>query len=201
MKFILYVLRHPIDGFWEMKFEEEGNIKVACWILLATLLSAIFNRQTTGFIFNNYYNVPLNIFYQLRIFMLPILLFCIANWAITKLLDGKGNFREIFMVICYSLIPLLIFNIISAIMSNVFSLSDAAYLLIINFIGIAWMCLMAFAGIQVVHEYSFGKMIGTLFLTAISAAIVIFICLLFFSLLQEIGSFVYSIYREISLRI
>ena len=60
---------------------------------------------------------------------------------------------------------------------------------------------MIFVGIKTIHEYSIGKMFATLFLTAAAAAIIIFICLLFFSLLQELGSFVYSIYREISLRI
>lgn len=201
MKFALYVLRHPIDGFWEMKYEKKGTMKTACVLLLLTLLTTIMNRQTRGFIFNNNYNVPLNIFYQIRVLVLPILLLTVANWAITTLLDGKGTLKEIFFVICYSLFPLIIFNMISPILSNIFSLNDAAYLEIVDILGIAWMCLMIFIGIQQIHEYSFSKMIGTLLLTTASAAVIIFICLLFFSLLQEIGSFLYSIYREITLRI
>ena len=60
---------------------------------------------------------------------------------------------------------------------------------------------MLLLGIQEIHEYSKGKMVSTLLLTVIGAAIIVFVALLFFSLLQELGSFVYSIYREFSLRL
>lgn len=201
MKFALYLLRHPLDGFWELKFEHRGSNKTALLILALTFLSAIFDRQTRAFVFNDAYNVPLDIFYQLRILVFPVLLFCVANWAITTLMDGKGTFSEIFQVTCYSLIPLIVFHIAIPILSNVMSLNEAAYLVIVDGIGTVWMCLMLLIGIHVIHEYGAAKMLGTLLLTACSAAIVIFILLLFFSLLQEIGSFAYSIFREIQLRI
>ena len=116
-------------------------------------------------------------------------------------MDGKGNFRDIFLVVCYSLIPFILFNFISPLLSNRLSLNDSAYLMIFDAIGYVWSGLMIFIGIKVIHEYSMGKMVATLFLTAAAAAIIIFICLLFFSLLQELGSFAYSIYREFSLRL
>lgn len=201
MKFAMYVLRHPIDAFWEMRFEKKGSVKVGCVLLLITLAAMVLNRQARGFIFNNNYNVPLDMLYQIEILVLPVLLFCISNWAITTLMDGKGNFRDIFLVVCYSLIPFILFNFISPLLSNRLSLNDSAYLMIFDAIGYVWSGLMIFIGIKVIHEYSMGKMVATLFLTAAAAAIIIFICLLFFSLLQELGSFAYSIYREFSLRL
>ena len=201
MNFILYILRHPIDGFWEVRFEKKGSVKVGCMLLFITLAAMVFNRQARGFIFNNNYNVPLDIMYQVEILLLPVLLFCISNWAITTLMDGKGTFRDIFLVVCYSLVPFILFNILSPFLSNVLSLNDSAYLIIFDAIGYFWSGLMIFIGIKVIHEYTAGKMIATLLLTAFAAMIIIFICLLFFSLWQELGSFIYSIYREISLRL
>jgi hypothetical protein len=201
MKFAMYILRHPLDGFWEMKFEKRGSLKTGLMLLFAALISIIFNRQTRGFIYNNNYNVPLDILYQIQILILPILLFCISNWAITTLLDGKGTMTDIFLVVCYSLVPLIMFNFISPLLSNLLSLNDVAYLTIFDMTGAVWTGLMIFLGIQVIHEYNIGKMFGTLILTTASAAIIIFICLLFFSLMQELGSFVYTIYRELALRV
>lgn len=200
MKFTMYILRHPLDGFWEMKFEKRGSLKTGFMLLFVALVSIIFNRQTRGFIYNNNYNVPLDILYQIQILILPILLFCISNWAITTLLDGKGTIVDIFLVVCYSLVPLIMFNFISPLLSNLLSLNDAAYLTIFDMTGAIWTGLMIFLGIQVIHEYNISKMFGTLILTTVSAAIIIFICLLFFSLMQELGSFVYTIYRELALR-
>ncbi|MFA6736226.1 MAG: YIP1 family protein [Saccharofermentanales bacterium] len=200
MKFAFYILRHPLDGFWDMKHEKKASLKTGVFLILLALGAIIFNRQTRGFIFNNNYNVPLDILFQIQILILPILLFCISNWAITTLMDGKGTFYDIFMVVCYSLVPMILFNLASPLISNILSLKDMAYLTIFDITGVVWTLLMIFLGIQVIHEYSIGKMLWTLVLTTASAAIIIFICLLFFSLLQELGSFVYTIYREIALR-
>ena len=200
MKFAFYILRHPLDGFWDMKHEKRASLRTGLILIALALASIVFNRQTRGFIFNANYNVPLDILYQVQILVLPILLFCISNWAVTTLMDGKGTFFDIFMVICYSLLPMILFNFISPLISNVLSLKDMAYLTIFDMTGFAWTLLLIFLGILVVHEYNFGRMIFTLALTAASAAIIVFICLLFFSLLQELGSFLYTIYRELALR-
>ncbi len=200
MRFAFYILRHPLDGFWEMKFEKRGSLRSGLLLLALAIAAIIFNRQTRGFIFNNNYNVPLDILYQIQIMVLPVLLFCVSNWAVTTLLDGKGTFRDIFLVVCYSLLPVILFNLASPLLSNVLSLNDTAYLVLFDMAGTVWTGLMIFLGIQVIHEYSAGKMAGTLVLTAASAAIIIFIGLLFFSLMQELGSFIYTIYREIALR-
>lgn len=105
------------------------------------------------------------------------------------------------MVTCYSLMPLIIFQVITPILTHIMSLNELTYLRILDFFGYGWMVIMLLVSIQEIHEYSASKMISTLVLTVIGAAIIIFIVLLFFSLLQELGSFVYSLYREFSLRL
>lgn len=201
MKTALYILRHPIDGFWQMKYEKTGRTAHGVILLALTVLAVVFNRQTRAFVFNNQYNVPLDLFKEISLVLLPVLLFCIANWAVTTLLDGKGTMQDIFLVACYSLVPLILFLVATPLLSHLLSLNELAYLQLLDGVGYAWMGLMLFIGVQQVHEYTFGKMFITLLLTVISAGILIFIALLFFSLLQELGSFAYSIYREISLRI
>ena len=109
--------------------------------------------------------------------------------------------KDIFLVTCYSLLPLILFWLGTPLISHLLSLNDAAYLHLLDAFGYLWMGLMVFIGIQQVHEYSFGRMFSTLLLTLVSALIVVFIALLFFSLLQELYAFLYSIYRELSLRL
>ena len=164
-------------------------------------MATTFNRQVRAFVFNPYYNVPLDILKQVALVVLPVVLFSLANWSITTLTEGKGGFKDIFMVTCYSLMPLIIFQFVTPLLSHLMTLDQQVYLTIIDFVGYAWTGLMLLLGIQEIHEYSKGKMVSTLLLTVIGAAIIAFVALLFFSLLQELGSFVYSIYREFSLRL
>lgn len=201
MKQALYILRHPIYGVWEMKRKKTGRYRDGLILMVLAIAAVTFNRQMRAFVFNNAYNVPLDMLKQVAIVVLPVMLFTLANYSITTLSDGKGGFKDIFMVTCYSLMPLIIFQVATPILTHVMSLNELTYLTIIDFAGYAWTGLMLLLGIQEIHEYSLKKMFSTVVLTVIGAAIIVFVALLFFSLLQELGSFIYSIYREFSLRL
>lgn len=201
MKQALYILRHPINGVWEMKRTKAWRYRDGFILILLAIAAMTFNRQMRAFVFNNAYNVPLDILRQIAIVVLPLVLFTVANWAVTTLTEGKGSFTDVFMVTCYALMPLIIFQILAPVISHFMTLNELMYLQIIDGVGYGWALVMLLLGIQEIHEYSLGKMVSTLILTVIGAAIMVFIALLFFSLLQELGSFVYSIYREFSLRL
>lgn len=201
MKQAFYILRHPIYGVWDMKRLKTGRYRDGFVLILLAIAAITFNRQMRAFVFNDAYNVPLNMIKQISVVVIPVTLFCLANWSVTTLAEGKGSFRDIFLVTCYSLMPLIFFQFITPILSHLMTLNELVYLQIIDGIGYGWMLLMLFLGIREIHMYSAGKMISTTILTVIGAAIIVFVVLLFFSLLQELGSFVYSIYREFSLRL
>ena len=184
-----------------MKRKKTGRYRDGFILILLAIVAVTFNRQMRAFAFNHFYNVPLDIIKQIAIVVLPVVLFTLSNWAVTTLAEGKGSFKDIFMVTCYSLMPLIIFQFITPVISHFMTLNELVYLQIIDGVGFGWMILMLLLSIQEIHEYTGGKMISTLLLTVIGAAIIVFIVLLFFSLLQELGSFVYSIYREFSLRL
>lgn len=201
MKQALYILKHPVYGVWDMKREKTGRYRDGFILILLAVAAVVFNRQMRAFVFNAYYNVPLDLIKEIALVVIPVVLFSLANWSVTTLAEGKGGFKDIFLVTCYSLMPLIIFQTVTPIISHFMTLNELVYLQIIDAIGYGWMLLMLTLGIQEIHEYTMGKMIKTTILTIIGAAIIVFIALLFFSLLQELGNFVYSIYREFSLRL
>lgn len=201
MKQALYILKHPVYGVWDMKRLDTGRYRDGIILLLIAVTATIFNRQVRAFVFNDFYNVPLNLIREAAVVVLPVVLFSLANYAVTTLAEGKGSFKNIFLVTCYSLMPLIIFQVITPIISHFMTLNELVYLQLIDLAGYGWTGLMLILGIKEIHEYTGGKMISTTVLTAIGAAIIVFIALLFFSLLQELGSFLYSIYREFSLRL
>lgn len=199
--YILKVLVHPVDSFWEMKFQRKSKRWIPPLLVFIFFLVTIFERQFRAFLFNDSYNSPLDLMYQIRIVILPIVLFCVSNWAVTTLMDGKGTMQDIFMVVAYSLVPLIIFKVIGALISGAMSLNEDLYLYLIDGCGVLWFAIILISGIMTIHQYSFKKLAGTLLLTIAAAAIVIFVVLLFFNLFSEIIGFVYSIYRELTLRI
>jgi len=199
--FAFHTLIHPFDAFWDMKFEKKGSLAAAAVIYAGFFLMSLFNRQVRGFLFNGAYNTPIDIGYELRVWILPMLVFVIANWSITTLMDGKGTAKDIFMVASYSLLPVILLRGPCAIASNALALSEATYLFAVDTAGWIWMGVLLFIGIMTVHQYGFSKTVFTFVLTGVSAAIMIFIALLFVSLIYEITGFGYSVYRELTLRL
>ncbi len=201
IRYALTVLRHPIEEFWEMKRVQKGSTSTAILLVAVLFLVTLFDRQARSFMHNPAYNTPLDIFYELRMLLLPGILFVVANWSVTTLMDGKGTIREIFWAVGYSLQPLIIIRVVVPLLSYALSLDDNAYLKIVEVLGWIWFGMMLYIAISQIHEYSLGKTFVTLLLTAVAAMIIVVICLLFFSLIQELAGFVYSIYREMFLRI
>lgn len=200
IKFPAYILAHPLKGFDEFKRYKKGKMSVAITFMVITVLVNIFKFQFDGFIVNENEIKDLNSIAQISYVVGAVLVITIANWSVTTLFDGKGTMREIFMMICYCLYPFIFSNILGIILSNILSQDEMAIYTLVIGLGIALMCYMFFFGIISIHEYGLGKCLLTILFTAIAALIVLFACLLFFDLFQRMYGFIYTIYREISLR-
>jgi len=201
IRFALHLTIHPFDGFWDMKYEKKGKMKVSVAIMFLVVLTLIFESKATGFIFNPFSNRPLDIVFQLERVFLPIALFCVANWSVTTLMDGEGKMKEIAMATGYALLPLVLLRVPLAIITNALTLNETAYVNAIANFALLWTGLLLFAGVMTVHQYSFLKTIATLILTVFAMAVIIFIIILFVSLSAEIVGFFYTIYKELQYRL
>ena len=196
-----YVLTHALEGSYELQRYRLGLIRVATFYLLIESTLIILKFRYTGFLFNTYNVHDFNYVREVLLRLTPYLLFIVANWSITTLMDGKGKLRDIYNVIGYALFMRVILSIVALFMSNVLTLDEAFFYHGLEFVGFAIMLVMVFTGIMVVHEYSVTKTIFTIIFTFVSAGIMIFIGLLGFSLIQQVYVFIETIFREIILRL
>ena len=103
LKFSLYCITHPLDGFWDLTHEKRGSIAAANTILILTLITRILKLQYTSFIFNKVYWPKINIFLYLASILFPLALWCVGNWGLTTLFDGKGRLSQVYMATCYGM--------------------------------------------------------------------------------------------------
>ena len=200
LKNLFYTIFHPFDGFYEMKFRGKGSMALATALLVLYGLVSIFNTQYTGFIFNFY---PVYAIETVQLFLLaviPIVLFIVSNWSTTSLMNGSGNFRDIWMMTCYSLVPMILFNFFTTLLSNVIIKEEGAILTAFNYIGVVWFCYLIFCGLCTIHEYTASRNILTLLVTLVAAIIIIFLVVLYFTLMQSVIGFVSTLSAEISKR-
>ena len=68
-------------------------------------------------------------------------------------------------------------------------------------VGFVWTIFMLLAGLCVIHEYGFGKTVVSIFLTFVAAAIIMFLGILFFTLIEQMVLFIVSVGREFMRRL
>ena len=129
------------------------------------------------------------------------MLWTISNWCLTTLFDGEGSLRDIMIACCYALAPLPILLIVSTLLSNIVTLNEAAIISLLVTIGFIWAGFLLFFGMMVTHDYSLFKAIVTTLGTILAMAVIMFVAILFTSLLGKILGFITSIYTELSYRI
>lgn len=200
IKFPLHVILHPFDGFWDMKYEGKGKVRVAMAILALLVLTLILQKQFSGFLVN--FNDPrtLNSLDDIQFTVLPFFLFCIANWSITTLMEGEGKFKEIVMATGYALLPLILVNLPMTFVSRFMAQEETAFYFMLNSFAAIWFIYLLFVGIMTVHQYTASKAVFTMVLTVVAMGIVVFLGTLAFSLGMQMYYFVVDIYRELLFR-
>jgi len=193
-------MRHISDNFEELKTEKESSVYVAIGLLVAFFLCCVINARYKGFIFNFQKAADFNVLILLASTIGLFLLWCICNWAVTTLLEGKGKLKHIFMVSIYSLVPTMMAMLISIGLSWVLTMDEGVFLQWILYAGILWTAVMLIKGLSEIHEYSGGKIVVSVTLTVFVMLAAVFLGVLMFSLVSQLTSFVKSIFVEMSFR-
>lgn len=200
VKYPLYLLAHPIKGFYEFKRDKRTKAYVAWYYLVLMCFVAMIQYLANGFIINRNDPNRFNAYLTIVIVSGPIFLITIGNWSATALMDGKGKMNEIFKMVCYSLFPMIVISIPLVIISNYITLEEVNFINIISLIASFLTGYMLFFGLMGIHEYSVLKTVLIIIATILAVGIIIFICLLFLTLIQQFVSFVLALYKEIVFR-
>lgn len=200
LKYALYVLTHPLDGYWDLSHEKRGSLAAANTILILTLVARIANLQYTSFIFQAVYWEDINIFLYIASIVFPLALWCLGNWGLTTLFDGKGTLKNIYIATCYGMTPYPLFQFPLILFSNMVTVEEGSFYSVLNVIALLWCAVWIFLGMMQIHEFSLSK--NTLFtvFSLFAMLVMVFILLLFFSMISQGISYFISLGREIIFR-
>ena len=128
-----------------------------------------------------------------------IALWIIVNWAVSTLFGGRGTVKQITVLTCYSLQPLIWGNIAAIILTNVLVPTESAFISILYTVLELYTLLLIVIGTVVIHDYDAKHFIGTTFLTIIGIAIVVFLMIMIIMLVQQLGTFLMTVFTELTL--
>lgn len=200
LKYAFFLIFHPFRGFWDLKHEKRGSLKSMTAILFIFVAVQILSHQLTAYIFNNNTVLKLNIFNVVAQNVLTFILFCVANWCLTTLFDGEGNFKDICISASYALVPMIIINFPMILFSYFLAQRESAFYTFFLSLAVVWTLFLLVIGTMVTHQYEFGKTLIIMFFILIGMGIMLFIGLLFFNLIGQMSGFFINIYHEIAFR-
>lgn len=190
---------HPFDGFWDIKHEHRASAKGATLILVITIISYIYQSIGRGYVMEPNPE-PISLILEICSILLPVILWTVANWCLTTLFDGEGSLKDIYVTTCYALFPLPAFIILTTFCSNFITTEDVGFITMFIKIAYVWVAFLLFFGMMVIHDYSLFKNVVTTLGSIVGMAFIMFIGVLFSTLIGKVFSFIYNIYVELSYR-
>lgn len=188
---------HPIELFNDIKYEKRGSLGVANLLLALYFVEEIINYFAVAYLFSNNEVQSFSVWPILLRTVVLVLLWCITNWAMSTLQDGKGTFKEIYLATCYALTPMVLFSVPLNLITNLMTLSEAMFYSAISSALTFWSLILVFLGTMVVHQFTVRKTIGSVLLSLGMIVIIAFLVLLGFSISQQIVTFAKTIITEL----
>lgn len=199
LAFGFHLMLHPFDGFWDLKHERRGSVRAAIVYILVTVVGFYYQAIGSGYLINPYGGYS-SIWGQAIGVLVPLFLFVLANWCLTTLFEGEGSFKDIFIACSYSLIPIPLLIIPATIASNVVTKSELGIISLVSTFAFIWLGLLIVFGTQVTHDYTMGKNIITILGTAVAMVFIIFLVMLFSTLVGKMVSLITNIVTELQFR-
>ncbi|NLK03188.1 MAG: YIP1 family protein [Clostridiales bacterium] len=200
LRYSLYVITHPFDGFWDLTHEKRGSLGAANVIIVAALLTNILKLQFSSFLFVKVIWEFTNLLEIVLGFLAPIVIGCLANWGLTTLFDGKGTMKDVYMAIGYSLTPYVLIQIPMIFISNLITVQEGSLYIFLHYLSVLWCGALIISAAMMIHDYALSKTLLTLIATVVGMMVIIFMLLLFFTLVSDAIAYFISLYKEISFR-
>ena len=175
-------------------------VGISIFIMFLVFIGKVLETTAGGFMYTNYdpdkYNSSLVLITTVGI----ALLWCVVNWGLCTLFEGKGTFKEIVIVTGFALIPQVINSIFFVIASHVLVYSEVA--IISGVQAICWIVtiVVLLVELTIIHDYSFFRALGMSLVTIIGMILCSFLIILVFTLFQDVIQFFRSIYTELAFR-
>ena len=192
-----YICRHPRDGFLELKANKKGSSLVVLITVLLWLFVELFYRVATDFDMNSFKTADTSLLRTAVTTVVMFLMVCLSNWCICTLMEGKGKLKDICVVAANALVPYIIVRFVTTLLSLVLAGDEQVFLTYAVTVAWIWAAMIAFSGLQEIHEYSFVKTITAIFLTIVCLIIMFFLALMLLILFEQLYFFVTTLIFEI----
>jgi len=190
------MIKHPLDTTYFLKTDKSIKAYNGLIYLLLIFIIYIFGLTCTNFIFSNVVLERTVLLKEAFKIIIPIVLFVIANYLASSLLEGEGRLSSIFLVTLACFAPIIFIYPILVIISNALTLNESVIFNFGTFGMIFWTVILILVTNKELHNYSFKQMILNLILTAVLMLVLLIVVILCYLMFQQVADFIKDIISE-----
>ncbi|MDR2559155.1 MAG: YIP1 family protein [Oscillospiraceae bacterium] len=201
LKYSLYCIFHPADGFWCISREKKASVASANVLLALYAIIEVLRLTLTNFQFVFVNMEYFNALFAIGSIILPIVLWSVANWAFTTLMNGKGRLSDVYIATIYAFTPVIICNAAGIIISQFITYEEGVLYRTMLTVAMIWSVMLVLVAMMQIHDYTLLKAVASSILAILGIGFMLFIFMLFFSLISDSVMYFISLYNEIVFRL
>lgn len=196
----LHMLRNPYDCCYGIKREGRASWLSAVVVLLIFFVEYVLNKYFSGFLFKNVPDGMYELFNDAVMVFGVFLMLVICCYLVCTIREGEAKLKDLFIGGAYALAPMLVFQPINLLLSNVLTYNEEFFITLINFVSIGWTIVLIVLAIMYLNDYSFKKTLSTIIITAFTVLVMVALMFVLYVLISQLIDFVSSIYGEVVYR-
>jgi tetratricopeptide (TPR) repeat protein len=198
LAYIPTFLRHPLQGYHEIKREHRAHVGTAVVIYLLLLMMFTLHFMWTNERILQTEN--LNISYQLLILALTMILFVVSNYLVCTINDGEGTIKAVFIATAFALTPVIVIVPINILLSQIITLNELVFYQFGFGLMIVWALFLLFFMIKDIHNYAVVETFGIIFRSLFTMLIMGLFLYVVNAMSNQLITFVSEVVQEVILR-
>lgn len=199
-KTFLNIFIHPFNSSNEIRYKEKGSLKIAIVMTILYFVSTVLAVLCSNFRYTSFDKNTFNSLFQIVQSVGLILLWSLANWAVSVLMQGIGKFKHVYIITSYSVLPLIIYNFISIVLSHLLTSPTSALLGMLEIVAMILTGVVLCVGLMIVHDFNFPRFLVSVVIGLFFMFLIIFVIFVFGILITQLWGFLVTLFMEVVYR-
>ena len=201
LKMVFGVIRHPIDTFESIRWENKGDYLTATILYIALYVVFVCNYVLRGFVVSTANTQNTSLLFVSLIFLVPVALFLGCNFLVGEINDSKARFRDLYIGFAYCGAPFLVSMPFLVLISHVVTLNESRILSLASVAIYIWCAVLLIIFLKEVHRYLLRTVFVNLGITVFLMAVVVLAASLLGMFADQMVGFVVEVVKEVQLRV
>ena len=191
------IMKHPIDGFEEIRYENKGSYADAIIIMILYAVISVVSVYAQSFIYRNGASLDtVNPLITILVSFLPWIVVCVVNYGVTTIMYGEGRFRDVVIGGAYCHGPLMLISLPYALLTHLLTLNESGIYNILGTLIYIYTVILVYFCIKGVHGFHPVKAFIVFLLTLVGVAAVALLFFIVYGLAAQMFDFIIQFGKE-----